>query len=164
MSDNRWLRVGVPLMVAVLAGWWMISGGRSSEEDAIRARLLAGKAAWEAKDLAQFMGFFTHDYQDRSGMLNYGALLEIHRSRIFSERCTLQADIDLDHLRVKVAGAKATVSFDATGSRDCGNGPSYFVGQPGRKTPITLELVKTGAISKDWKVAASSGVANADGL
>ncbi len=164
MSDNRWLRVGVPLVVAVLAGWWMISGSRSSEEDAIRARLLAGKAAWEAKDIDQFMRFFTFDYQDRSGMLNYGTLLEIHRSRIFSERCTLAADIDLEHLRVKVAGDKATVSFDATGSRDCGNGPAYFVGQPGRRTPITLELVKSGTVSKEWKVAASSGAANADSL
>lgn len=163
MSDNRWIKVGVPLVVAALAGWWVISGDRSSEEDAIRARLLEGKAAWEAKDLQRFMSFFSLTYQDRSGALSYGTLLEIHRGRLFSERCDLHADIQ--DVKVKVAGTKATVTFDATGSRTCGDaGPVYFVGQPARPSPITLELEKSGAVTKEWKVVKSSGAANADAL
>ncbi len=161
MSDARWLKVGLPLVIAVLAGWWVMSGGKSSEEDAIRARLLEGKAAWEAKDLQRFMGFFSLSYQDRSGALNYGTLLEIHRGRLFSERCDLHADIQ--DVKVKVAGTRATVTFDATGSRVCGDaGPVYFVGQPAHPTPITLELEKSGAVTKEWKVVKSSGAANAE--
>jgi hypothetical protein len=162
VSNNRWLRVGVPLLVAIAAAWWLIGGPRSSEEDAIRKRLLEGKAAWEAQDVQKFMSFFDVTYQDRSGALNYGMLLEYHRARLFKERCQLRADVR--DITIKVSGQKGTVTFDATASRDCGTGPSYFVGEPGHPVPITLELAKSGSVTKDWKVVRSSGAVNAETL
>ncbi len=163
MSDNRWVKVGLPLLIALAAAWWLSSGGKSSEEEAIRKRLAEGKAAWEAQDTEKFMSFFDVTYEDRSGVLNYPLLKEYHLHHLFKDRCQLRADIQ--GVRIQVAGTKATVTFDATGSKDCsGSGPVYFVGQPGHATPITLELEKKGKVNPAWVVVRSSGAVNADNL